>query len=195
MKKNRFVMSLASLAAACLLLPATSRAEEAKATIFKACKQCHTAEENGLRGTLSSVSMKAETIKLDVGPKATWLVHFDDDTKLVGAEALDKIETGKEILIRYEKEDGRLLAVSVYVKQPAKIEPGMVMKVDELAELVAAGPEKGNFALIDARPGKKWHEGHIAGSISIYDAEFDDNIAKLPKDKDTLLIFYCGGPT
>ena len=170
-------------------------AAEAKPTIFKPCKQCHAAEDNALRGQLGNVSMKAETIKLKVGPKTTWLVNFDDDTQLVGAEAMNKIKANHEILIRYSNEDGTLLATSVHVKQPAQIAEGQIMKVDELKKLVALGPEEGKFTLVDARPGRKWLEGHIAGSISIYDAQFDKNIAKLPTDKDTLLIFYCGGPT
>lgn len=139
--------------------------------------------------------MKAETIKLMVGPKTSWLVSFDDDTKLVGAKAFDEIEPDKEILIRYQREDGQMLATSVHVKQPAEIPAEMVMTVEELKKLVATGPAKGNFTLVDARPGKKWLEGHIPGSVVIYDAQFDDNIDKLPKEKDGLLIFYCGGPT
>ena len=38
-------------------------------------------------------------------------------------------------------------------------------------------------------------EGYIPGAISIYDAQFEKNLDKLPKNKDNLIVFYCGGPT
>ena len=81
------------------------------------------------------------------------------------------------------------------VKPPGKLDPAMLITVDELAPLIEQGPEKGNFTIIDARPGKLFIEGHIPGAISIYDAQFEKNIDKLPKNKVNLLVFYCGGPT
>jgi rhodanese-related sulfurtransferase len=88
-----------------------------------------------------------------------------------------------------------LLADSVDVKPPAQLDPAMLIKVDELAPLVEQGPEKANFTIVDARPGKLFIQGHIPGAISIYDAQFDKNLDKLPKNKENLLVFYCGGPT
>ena len=56
-------------------------------------------------------------------------------------------------------------------------------------------PMPENVMLIDARPYKsKYINGHIPGAVSIPYSQFDKNIEKLPKDKETLLIFYCGGP-
>ena len=50
--------------------------------------------------------------------------------------------------------------------------------------------------LVDARPKKaKYDKGHIPSAISIPDSEFDKLQGKLPADKNTLLIFYCGGYT
>ena len=51
-------------------------------------------------------------------------------------------------------------------------------------------------AIIDSRPKKaKYDKGHIATAISIPDSQFAKMTDRLPKDKNTLLIFYCGGPT
>jgi len=177
-----------------MLIPGISMAKE-KPNVLKPCMQCHTdAGDNDIRGKLGSVSMKAETIKVDTGG-ASWLVNFDDDTSLEGAEALNKIPAGKEILITYRQEDGALLAESVSVKPPAKLDPALLIKIDELAPLIEQGPEKGNFTIVDARPGKLYIEGYIPGAISIYDAQFEKNLDKLPKNKDNLIVFYCGGPT
>lgn len=50
-----------------------------------------------------------------------------------------------------------------------------------------------DFVLVDARPYNSYKKGHINGAISIPDSEFDKSSYKLPEDKDTLVIFYCGG--
>lgn len=166
-----------------------------KPKVLKPCMQCHADNgENDIRGKLGSVSMKAETIKIDTG-KASWLVSFDDDTSLDGAEALNKIGKGKEILVTYREDDGMLFADSVSVKPPAKLDPAMLIKVDQLAPLIEKGPKAGKFTIVDARPGKLFIQGHIPGALSIYDAQFEKNLEKLPKNKENLLVFYCGGPT
>ena len=47
--------------------------------------------------------------------------------------------------------------------------------------------------LIDARPKRVADKGMIPTAINISDTDFDKNVDKLPADKATLLIFYCGG--
>lgn len=189
---TRAILGMSALSL--MLIPGIGLAQE-KPKVLKPCMQCHTDNgENDIRGKLGSVSMKAETIKVDTGG-ASWLVSFDGDTTLEGAEALNEIPAGKEVLISYVEEDGALLAESVYVKPPAKLDPSLIIKIDELAPLIEQGPEKGNFTIVDARPGKLYIEGYIPGAISIYDAQFDKNLDKLPKNKDNLIVFYCGGPT
>ena len=55
-------------------------------------------------------------------------------------------------------------------------------------------PMAENVMLIDARPYKpKYIKGHIPGAVSIPDSQFDKMTDKLPADKNSLLIFYCGG--
>jgi rhodanese-related sulfurtransferase len=55
--------------------------------------------------------------------------------------------------------------------------------------------------LIDSRPAPRYNEGHIPGAVSIPLAELEraDRAGKvhprLPAEKDTRLIFYCGGIT
>ncbi len=196
MLSRKLILAAIGLSGAVLMMvPGTIMAENAKPKVLKPCMQCHAdTADNGIRGKLGSVSMKAETLKVDTGG-ASWLINFDEDTDLTGAEAFNKIGSGKEILVTYYEEDGAFYAESVDVKPPAKLDPAMLIKVDELAPLIEQGPEKGNFAIVDARPGKLFIEGHIPGAISIYDAQFEKNLDKLPKNKDNLLVFYCGGPT
>jgi len=57
-----------------------------------------------------------------------------------------------------------------------------------------AVPMPENVMIIDARPYKvKYIKGHIPGAVSIPFLEFDKKTNLLPKDKKTLLIYYCGG--
>ncbi len=53
--------------------------------------------------------------------------------------------------------------------------------------------EKSPYALIDARPKRVADKGMIPTAINISDTDFDKNIDKLPADKATPLIYYCGG--
>ena len=55
-------------------------------------------------------------------------------------------------------------------------------------------PMSENVMIIDARPVKpKYIKGHIPMAVSIPDSQFDKMVDKLPKDKNALLIYYCGG--
>jgi rhodanese-related sulfurtransferase len=53
--------------------------------------------------------------------------------------------------------------------------------------------DKATYALIDARPKRVAEKGMIPTALNISDTEFDKNIDKLPTDKATTLIYYCGG--
>ena len=57
-----------------------------------------------------------------------------------------------------------------------------------------AVPMPENVMIIDARPYKvKYTKGHIPGAVNIPFSQFDKNSNLLPKDKNSLLIYYCGG--
>jgi len=60
----------------------------------------------------------------------------------------------------------------------------------------ATVPQPEEVAIIDSRPYQpKYANGHIPTAINIPGSQFDKMTDKLPEDKNTLLIFYCGGPT
>jgi len=55
-------------------------------------------------------------------------------------------------------------------------------------------PMAEDVMIIDARPYMvKYAKGHIPGAVSIPFSEFDKKTNLLPKDKTTLLIYYCEG--
>ena len=53
--------------------------------------------------------------------------------------------------------------------------------------------EQKNVTVIDVNGTESWEKGHIPGAI-----DFESNSAKiaslLPKDKNALVVAYCGGP-
>lgn len=189
LKKLMMTVSL-SLA---LMIGGSAVAAE-KPRMLKPCAQCHEVDSNQIRGRLSSISNKAQTLQLFTGGEA-WQIQFSKDTELDGAPEFSKIGLEKEILVDVKEDGNKLIAEKIMVKQPASIPQKWILDAEAVIKILEKSPEQGNYAIYDARPGKLFHEGHIAGSILNYDAQFDKNLSKLPKDKDKLLIFYCGGMT
>jgi len=66
-----------------------------------------------------------------------------------------------------------------------------LIKTEELKKKVDS---KEKLVIIDALPGPLHKMGYISGAISIPDGLFSKMSDKLPKDKSTLLVFYCLGP-
>ncbi len=63
-------------------------------------------------------------------------------------------------------------------------------------EYVAKQYEANQMIIVDSRPKRaKFDKGHIPSAISIPDTQFDKLKGKLPVDKATPLVFYCGGFT
>ncbi len=143
------------------------------------------------KGNVVGLSNKAKSISIQVGKgkKAqTIMVKFDDNTK--GVEHASK---GHASIIFYEMRDGQPWATVVKPKL-AKMPKGVTeIKVAELQDIIES---ETNFVLIDARPAARYAAGHIEGSINVGVKTYKKvAFGVLPKDKDTLLVMYCGGPT
>jgi len=66
------------------------------------------------------------------------------------------------------------------------------VSVEYVADQIATN----QVMVVDSRPKKaKYDKGYIPSAISIPDSEFEKLKGKLPADKNTPLIFYCGGYT
>ncbi len=95
------------------------------------------------------------------------------------APAMDKTAK-KEAKTKAPKKAWRFhdIADVAYVQQYAKI------------------PRSEDVLIIDSRPKRaKYDKGYIPTAINIPDTKFAKMTNKLPQKKDTLLIFYCQGPT
>ena len=69
-----------------------------------------------------------------------------------------------------------------------------LVKADFVAKY-AILPKPEGVQIIDSRPAaRKFDPGHIPTAMNLPDTQFEKLIDQLPKDKNTLLIFYCDGP-
>ncbi len=76
-----------------------------------------------------------------------------------------------------------LLAVVAYAAEYPNI------TIPELKSAIQAN----NVTLIDANGTESWQNGHIPGAID-YQSNKEKLASVLPKDKDALIVAYCGGP-
>lgn len=192
----RYVMRccLVALLATGFAFAPNALAANKKPIILKPCKQCHDPEENVLRGRVKAISQKAKTMQIFMG-SATWQVAFEDSTELEGVKTFKKIKKNRAVAVSYKKMGDVVVATHVAAKEPADIPEEWVIGVKEMQKYMELGQAKGKFSLYDTRPGKFFLEGHIEGAVLIYDAMFDKNVDKLPKDKNRTVIFYCAGVT
>ncbi len=57
-------------------------------------------------------------------------------------------------------------------------------------------PVPADTMIIDSRPKRpKYDKGYIPSAVSLPDSKFDELKSSLPENKESLLIFYCQGPT
>jgi rhodanese-related sulfurtransferase len=180
---------------------AAMAAPRSKPTIARICINCHEAQEGNLRGNFDNVSFKSRSIQLKID-NSIEILKFDEKTiKVVTADKIEDVETlgdimkGHEVRIEYSEKNGVKTATLVSIKAPVKLTADMIIATEEVEKLVAKGTEKGKYTLVDSRTVPGAQEGAIPTAINIPFPSFDTMTDKLPKDKNELLIFYCGGIT
>lgn len=184
-RKFRYLLPVLILSALLLAGPVLN------ADFVQAGEKAATAkDENVYKGKVLGVSKKAKTISIKVGKK-TEMVKFNDDTK-----GMEHAKKGEAAIIKFEPR-GKDKIATVIKPKLAKLPKGVTeMQPEDLAKLVAKGPDKGNYLLIDSRPEKRFDEGAIPTAVSIPVPKMKKSGKDLlPADKDKLLVFYCGGPT
>jgi predicted sulfurtransferase len=185
----------AGIVAAALLFTAGISVAGEKPSVTKPCIGCHDAEEGLVRGRLTNLSKKASTLQVSVG-KATWVFSFDQGTSFANTDSLKGLKPNGETAVTFARKGKRLYASSIAVKPKFKVPEDQLVDTAYIQKLVEKTPEEGKFVLVDARPGPKYHEGHIKNAVSMPFPAFDKMKGKvLPAAKDIQVIFYCGGVT
>ncbi len=206
--RRTIIRAVPMLLAIGLIMPAGFAAAEQtaplqKPTIAKICTNCHQAEPGNLRGNFDDVAYKSHSIQIKIDD-ATEILTFDKDSLKVAnlqapadnpTEPLRALKKGKEVRIEYTEKDGKKTATLVSAKPAIKVAPEKLMSTADVEKLVAMGPEKGAYLLIDARPAPRFMEGAIPTAVNIPFAAFDKMKDKLPKEKGALIVYYCAGVT
>ena len=180
---------------------AATGAPAATPTIPQICTTCHKAQPNAVQGMFENVAFKSQSIQLKIDAH-TEIVRFDPKTlKVVDAgtakpaEALRDVAKNREARIDYVEKDGTKYATQISFKGPIRIAPEKLSNYAEVERLIALGPEKGNYTLIDSRPLPRVQEGTIPTAINLPYPAFDKFVERLPKDKGRYTIFFCQGVT
>ncbi len=174
---------------------------QSKPTMAKICSNCHQPQPGSLRGNFESVAYKTQSIQIRMDD-AVEILRFDKSALKVAnikaenpEEPLRSVKKGKEVRVEYTEKDGKKFATLVVAKPPIKIAPEKLLSSTEMEKLVAMGPEKGKYLLIDARPAPRFMEGAIPTAINIPFPAFEKMADRLPKDKNALIVYYCAGMT
>ncbi len=148
------------------------------------------AEAETVKGRIKYISNKANTIQVDVKDKAPVVVRFADTTVFEGVDGIDGL--GPPDLIVADFEPGA--PASKIKKVIFGLPPGVEIDINEVLAILQG--QRGEYLLGDARPAKRYLESHVPSAVSTPVAKDTDAfMAKLPSNKDMLLVFYCGGPT
>jgi rhodanese-related sulfurtransferase len=182
--------------------PAASAAAKPKTPQPAMCSACHDQDANEMGGYFESAAFKSQSMQLDVGAAAPQILRFDAKTLKVidagvakPAEHLKDVKKRHEARITWVERDGVKLVTEIRFKGPVKIDADKLIDYAGVAKLVAQGPAKGGFTLIDSRPLLRFQEGTIPGAIHLPFIGFDKFLDRLPKDKTQLTVFFCGGIT
>lgn len=82
-----------------------------------------------------------------------------------------------------------ILASMMLLAVAARAAEFPVITVNELKEAIEAK----KATIVDVNGTESWKNGHIPGAID-YQSSKDKLASLLPKDKDALVVAYCGGP-
>ena len=193
-----FVTLLAvTMMAGCETGPEVKSQESLQQTVPAAVQK---KDANKVKGKVKTVVGKSNTLSVDVAEKLM-VFKFNSDTVYKNAASYKDIHPGEVLIVEF-KVVGAENVATLLSKVVAELPPGTTLiKTEELNALVQKGAETGKYVMVDSRPAGRYHQAHIPTSVSLpFDAM--DKLDKegkvsplLPQDKDTLLVFYCGGIT
>lgn len=149
------------------------------------------AEQNVYKGKVVGRSNKAKSISIAVGKEEeakNMMVKFDDQT-----QGLEFAVEGEGAIVEY-KVVGNDKIATVIKPKIVQLPPGTM---EVLPDYVAGLIDKGaSYFLVDSRPAKRFDEGSLPTAVNIPVAKMEkEGASLLPADKNTELIFFCGGVT
>jgi hypothetical protein len=186
---------LALWAALTLLAGASPALAAGGGAISASCLKCHSDykdKANVVGGEFQSLSNQAKSIQVDVGDQNE-VIKFTENTKVENVPSLKELKKPVPVMVYFEQQGSDRVATLVKAKPVIKVPEAQQLGVQQVQELMAKSPAEGKYLLVDSRPPAHYQEGHLAGAINMPFGNMPDMMDKLPQDKSTLLVFYCGG--
>lgn len=196
MKKTVLKLGLSALLATNLLLVQDGLGLQPVSVLAADAPKAQAVVAQKVKGKITNVSQKAKTVAMSLPDESFFLLKFTDDTKFKDLESSKDLKEGEAIVVAYDVVNGENVATTIAAALVELAKGTAKIDVDTLADLMAKDK---NVLVIDSRPGIKYDEFHIPGSISIpfsKMAKLGDKAAELLEPyKDRQLVFYCGGTT
>ncbi|MBI4776720.1 MAG: hypothetical protein HY788_21500 [Deltaproteobacteria bacterium] len=190
-RRKALLVSAVLLVATAMLFAPDSRAEKGQLFDPK-CLKCHTEFnklDNAVAGDFDSISDKAMSFQVNVGDKIQ-IVKFTPETQVENVEAIKNLQKPIPVLVSYKQQGADLVATNIKAKPVIKVPEDKQLSVADVENLLK---KPGAYTLVDSRPPINYQEGHIPTAISMPFGNMPTLMDKLPKDKNSLVVFYCGG--
>lgn len=140
-------------------------------------------------GKIKSISVQGKVIKyINPKTKEISMIKFTDQTVLESAESFKDLTVNTKFKAVVNEQGMATKIKRILVK----LAPEKVIDTDQLESLMDSGSA---YFLGDARPVKIYNLGHIPTAKPTPATKLAKNLAWLPKDKATPIVFYCGGVT
>ena len=168
---------------------------EAAGLVADNCLKCHSEykdKANVVGGEFQSLSNQAKSIQVAVGERNE-IIKFTDQTKVENVPALKELKKPVPVMVTFEQQGVDRVATLVKAKPVIKVPEAQQLSVEQVRQLLAKSPQEGKYLLVDSRPPAHYEEGHLLGAVNMPFGKMPEMLDKLPKDKSTLLVFYCGG--
>lgn len=140
-------------------------------------------------GKIQSVSQQAKVIQyLNPKTKKVEIITFTEQTKLESAESFNDLTVNTKFKATIDENSVASKIKRMLVQLPKE----QIITTEQLFTLI----ENGSTLFIgDARPAASYNIGHLPGAVSTPATTLANNLNWLPEDKNTALVFYCGGVT
>ncbi len=147
-------------------------------------------EADEIKGRIKSVTK--HSVALEVEKQGVLVFRLDEKTRYQNASGPRELIADEVLVIQYTPGAQGNVAESVS-KFIAPLPEGVArITVEELRALIDR--KAGGYVLYDSRPPARYHERHIPTAVSLPVPEVERLGEKaFPADKNTLLVFYCGG--
>jgi rhodanese-related sulfurtransferase len=139
-----------------------------------------------VKGKIIKLIRLTKTFKLQT-KNGTQIISYSDNTQFENCKGPAGLRPPTKVKLWINK---KMVAKKIKVLL-VTLPKEMIISTDELSSLYDSDKK---FFIGDSRPyKKKYSYGHLKGAINTPPKKMKKSLLMLPKNKDALLVFYCGG--